>query len=126
MLHKIIIFIHKLRIYLFAFIVLGFFVVAGLNPIDIGSYVGAGFGKAVGMSVAIPENPFNKLALDLKNKENILNERELALSEKEKDLQSQASTNNNLSIVLMAGGIVVLFFLVLLNYYLDWKRKKSK
>jgi hypothetical protein len=118
-------FIHRLRTYFLMLIIIGFFALAGLNPLDVGYFAGARIGQAVGMSISVPENPFNRLALDLKNKEERLDERERLLNEKEENLQARLNPKENFSLALMAGGIVVLFILLMLNYYFDWKRRKT-
>ena len=77
------------------------------------------------MSVSVPENPFNRLALQLKEKEERLNQKEIELSEREKDLRNIKSGQNRLVTGLLVG-IVILFGLVILNYYLDWRRRKKE
>ena len=112
--------IHRLRVYFLALLVVAFFYYLGSNPIQVGRYIGARFGSAVGMSTSVPENPFNNLALQLKEKENRLTLKENELNDREKALNS----GGNLPLLLMGAGIIVLFVLVLVNYYLDFRRKK--
>ncbi|MCK4539735.1 hypothetical protein KAU09_01110 [Candidatus Parcubacteria bacterium] len=127
MFHKTVSFIHKLRVYFLAIIIIGFFVVAGLNPIDVGVFLGAKIGSAVGMSTSVAENPFSRLAFQLSEKEDRLNQKEKELNEREKSLDKHNKTEDQtLLFWLMAGGIMVLFILIILNYYLDWKRKRIK
>ena len=127
MLHKTISLVHKLRIYFLIIIIIGFFVAVGLNPVDIGVFLGAKIGSAVGLSTSVVENPFSRLALQLNEKEERLNKLEKELNKKEKSLGEYNKTENSrLLLWLMAGGIIVLFMLIALNYYLDWKRKKIK
>lgn len=127
MLDKTIKIIHKLRVYFLLFISLMFMIQIGLNPIDTGIFMGAKFSKAIGMNVSVPENPFNKLALQLKEKEAGLNEREKSLDAKEKALLEEKPPLKNWPLWGMGFGIVILFFLVLTNFYLDfynrWKKK---
>ena len=121
--------IHKLRIYFLLFISLMFMIQVGLNPIDTGVFMGAKFGKAIGMAVSVPENPFNKLALQLKEKEAGLNEREKALDVREQELSVEKKEVSNWPLWGMGVGIIILFFLVLTNFYLDFynrSRKESK
>jgi hypothetical protein len=127
MLSKFIKFIHELRLLFLLIIIVGFFSLIGLNPINITEFLGAKFGQAVGMSVSIPENPFNRIALQLKEKENNLNEREAALSAKEKQISQTeiGGGQNNLMRVLIVG-IIILFILVIVNYYLDYRRRKRE
>ena len=125
MIHKTVKTIHQLRFYLFILIVVGFFGTLGLNPIDISKFVGVKIGQAVGMSITVKENPFNKLALQLKNKENSLDEREKTLDLREKNL-SAVNYRQNAIIYILAGGIVILFLLIVINFFLDFKRRHQK
>ncbi|MCU0679627.1 MAG: hypothetical protein MUC28_04260 [Planctomycetes bacterium] len=114
--------IHRLRIYALCFLAIGFFYYLGANPIQVGKYIGARFGSSVGMSTSVPENPFNKLALDLKEKEDRLNQKERDLREREKVLTDAPSQNK--LILILGVGTVFLFVLILLNYYFDYRRRK--
>jgi len=127
MIKKIIKFIHELRILFLILIIFGFFGVIGINPINVSQFFGAKLGEAVGMSVSVPENPFNKLALQLEEKENSLNVREVELQKREQNLDSGGvpiDGQKNVIVLLMVG-IIVLFILVLVNYYLDYQRRKT-
>lgn len=117
--------IHKLRVYFLLFIAVGFFYQIGLDPVDVGKFVGSNIGSAVGMNVSIPENPINKLALQLQEKEDALNAREQALSAREQELGIDQGSNQNLLLMILGVGIVVLFILVIINYYLDYKRRNN-
>lgn len=116
--------IHALRIFFLCYIIIAFLFVLGVNPIDIGKFIGAGMGSAVGMSLSVPENPFNRLAFQLKEKEESLNQREVELNEREQALKS--SGGQNIIFIILAAGIGVLFVLVMLNYYFDYKRRKKE
>ena len=127
MFHKTISLVHKLRVYFLVIIIIGFFAAIGINPVDVGIFLGAKIGSAVGMSTSVIESPFSRLALQLNEKEERLNKLEKELNEKEKNLSEHSKTENQpLLLWLMAGGIIALFALIALNYYLDWKRKKIK
>jgi hypothetical protein len=115
--------IHSLRLAFLLVISLFFLFVIGLNPVDTTKFIGAKLGQAVGMTSSVPENPFNKLAVQLKEKENSLNQREMDLDAKEQALNE--GQGNNYLILVLGIGIIVLFFLVSLNYYLDYKRRKK-
>lgn len=123
MIHKTVKHIHRFRVYFLAFIIVAFFYQLGLNPVDLGKFVGAKMGSAIGMSISVPENPINKLALELKEKEAGLNDREKELNDREKELARTGALNDNMYL-FMGGGIVILFFLVLMNFYLDYRRRK--
>ncbi len=114
--------VHKLRIFFLIYIIAGSLVMANINPIDVGRFIGAKIGSAVGMSLSVPENPINKLALQLKEKEADLAQKEQDLNAREKALNDR---NNPLMIVLTVG-IGVLFALILLNYYLDYRRRRRE
>lgn len=113
--------VHRLRIYFLLFSVIAFFYFLGTNPIQLGRYIGARFGDAVGLSVSVPENPFNKLALDLKEKEDRLAQMERELSVRKQALDE---TGPDRLIIILGATIFILFVLILLNYYLDYKRRK--
>jgi hypothetical protein len=118
-------FIHTLRIFFLCFIIVGFLYIIGLNPVSIAKFIGAKFGFAVGMSTSVPENSFNQLASQLKEKENALAQREKELKIRADELQKE-NDGNDFLVVALGAGIIVLFALVLLNYYLDYKRRKNE
>lgn len=124
MFHKIFRFIHDLKVFFLAIIFLSFFNILGANPLDVGKFFGAQFSQAVGMSVSIPENPFSKLALQLKEKENNLNEREQALISREKSLSNTDKLQNR--IIYATGiGVIVLLILVVVNFFMDFHRRRN-
>jgi hypothetical protein len=126
MLHKIFRAIHYLRVYLFAFILVAFFYYLGQQPVDLAKFVGAKLSRAISMSVSVSENPYNKLALQLKDKENQLNQREQDLAVRETKLQDQNLTWQTKLILVLGAGIIVLFVLILVNFYLDYRRRQNK
>jgi hypothetical protein len=125
MFKKMIKFIHAARVYFLLFITVSFFYYLGLNPVDVGCFIGAKMGSAVGMSVSVPENPFNRLALQLKEKEERLNQKEIELSEREKILR-EANRGQERLVIGLTVGIVILFGLIVLNYYLDYRRRSKE
>ena len=126
MLKRLIKTIHYLRVYFLAFFVVALFYYIGLQPINVSKFIGAKLSSAVGMSTSVPENPFNKVALQLKEKEQSLNEKENSLYQREAELaKNQYSLQTKLMKVMIAG-IFVLLLLILFNYYLDYRRKKSQ
>ncbi len=124
MIHKTVKKIHHYRLGFLMIFSIFFLSFLGLNPVDLSKYYGAKFGSAVGMSVGIPENPVSKIAMQLKEKEERLNERETELKKLEEDLSKKPS-DDKLIIYLMGSGIVTLFLLILINFYLD-KRHRAK
>lgn len=65
---------------------------------------------------SVPENPYNRLANQLEQKDKELNQREKSLD------MLQAKLEQSYLKVFAAVG--VLFFLILLNYVLDYRRRK--
>lgn len=89
-------------------------------PSEILKYLGAQIGSSVGVSLTVPENPFNKWARQLQEKEKELNLRERALNEA--FLKAQQESKIILTAILVL--IIILFFLLLLNFYFDFKSRK--
>lgn len=118
-------FIHTLRVFFLSFIIIGFLFIAGMNPVDIGKFIGAKLGFAVGISTSVPENPFNKLASQLKEKEAELTIKEQELNLKAEELKT-GNQGQDILVMVLGIGIVILFALVLLNYYLDYRRRKNE
>lgn len=110
----------------FLFLILGFsWIHYQANPIDIFAYFGAQAGKTVGMSAGVPENPFNKLAQQLEEKESELKQKEQLLEERELELKEKKFSEEGETILIMILSVTVtLLFLVLINFYLDFKNRK--
>jgi hypothetical protein len=124
MINKAIKAIHRLRILFLIIIAAGFLYTAGLNPVDVSVFLGAKLGRAVGMSTSVPENPFNKLTKELREKEEKLDTREAGIKEREEAIAEETISRQQNLIMVMAIGLVVLFLLVVLNYYLDFRRRQ--
>ena len=97
------------------------------SPIVIGKYFIAQVGSAVGVTVGVAPNPFNTLAQQLKEKELALADREKELQQEEaafgKKIDKKLATQNKIFLyLLIVGGILAL--LVLLNFYLDYRRRR--
>lgn len=98
----------------------------GMNPIELSKYYGARFGSAVGMSVGVTENPVNKLAMELKQKEDSLRTKELELAQRAAVIDKKPE-QDKMIINFMGAGIIVLFILIITNFILDRRfRKKNK
>ena len=116
--------IHHLRVLFFMMIVMSFLYLANLSPIDISVFLGAKMGSAIGMNISVPANPFNKLAMQLEEKETKLDEREKKLDERADALW--VGDNIGLWLMIIAFGIGALLVLILLNFYLDFSQRRSK
>jgi hypothetical protein len=100
-----------------------------LSGYGISSLGTAGFarqvGMAIGMTAGVPENQYNTLAQSLKQRDAAVTEKEKALAEKEAAvLQEQGMSNAQLSSLVIGIGTVLLA-LILLNFYLDAKRRRA-
>lgn len=80
-------------------------------------------GLAVGITAGVEKNPINTLAQNLRQKDLALTERERLLVEEESRLVRNGNTQD-LSFLIIGFGTLLLF-LILLNFYLDLKRKKE-
>ena len=125
MIKKIFKLIHDLKIFFLALIIVWFLFILGLNPVSITKLIGAKISSAVGFSVGVKENSFNKLALQLQEKEKRLVKKEETLERIEAELKKRNSLRENKLVLIMILGIVILFILILLNYYFDYKKRKS-
>ncbi len=97
----------------------------GTNPLEMCKFFGAEVGNAVGLSVGVAENPFNKLALQLEEKEDLLNAKENNLTNLENELRKSSRTSNIILLIIVFV-LFILFFLILFNYYLDYKRRQEE
>lgn len=97
------------------------------NPLTLAEIIGSKIGNAVGVgtSVTIPETPINRLAKQLDDREKELNDRQQKLNNIENNLEEKTRFQNVLLTIIFVV-IVALFALILLNFYLDYKRRKNK
>jgi len=126
MIKKVVKKIYRFRIFLFIFILFAALSCVGVKPLDISAFFGAKIGNAVGLSVGVEENPFNKLALQLKEKEDALNEREAKLNKIESELKETGISRQDKLIYGMGVGILVLFSLILINFILDHRERREE
>lgn len=99
--------------------------ITDINPLSIGKYFVYQLVSVIGVSVSVPPNPFNTLAQQLNEKENTLIQKEKELQEKESIIAEGKESRQNRTILYAAGGGGILLALVLLNFYLDYRRKKD-
>lgn len=88
---------------------------------------------STGISATVPPNPINNWVQQLKEKEVKLSEKEKNLAEKETLMEKQIlekisaqqkSDKKAVMFYLVLAGLGI-FLLILLNFYLDWRRNKS-
>lgn len=88
-----------------------------------GTLVAEKLGAQVGVSVGVSPNEFSDLAEEITKKQEELQAREIAVTEKEKALAKREEISSFFSlewyVTVMA---FILLLLVLLNFYLDWRR----
>jgi hypothetical protein len=96
-----------------------------LHPLDLESLFESKIGRAVGLSISVAENPYNKLALELDQKEEQIALREQKLDQIQAELLANTRLNRYIMLT-MTFFLLILFFLIALNYYLDYQRRKSE
>ncbi len=80
-------------------------------------------GSAVGASAGVLPNEYNTLAQSLLKKETEVNQKEAALAEREAAVLHQGGEKDTKLIFVVLSVGVLLLVLILLNFYLDWRRK---
>jgi len=82
------------------------------------------FANTVGMFAAVPKNEKNSLAQGLQQKQQELTEREMLVEQKEQALAYKNESNGKTAVVYITaiGGLLLL--LILMNFYLDWRRNR--
>ena len=86
------------------------------------------FGSAASVTAGVVANPYNTLAQALSKKEIELETREAEIAAKEAAAQNLRNNIGSGSLVpiVALGAALLLLFLILLNFYLDWKRSRSE
>ncbi|MFP4022802.1 MAG: hypothetical protein ACLFNR_00130 [Candidatus Paceibacterota bacterium] len=85
------------------------------------------FANAVGVSVGVEENAYNKIARQLEERAEELDSREESLAEMEEEIISQIKEEKRKERVALLYTFLisaVLAILLFTNFYLDWKRGK--
>ena len=116
---------HIVLIFLFAFNVSAALFNFGSNPIKLAQIYGAKVSEAMGLSMTVTENPYNKLALQLDEKQQALSERENGLKQLEQQLL-QSNENYKIILMMLTLLVFVLLFLVIINFYLDGRRRRQE
>ncbi len=92
---------------------------------DLGGGALRQFGAVIGMYASIEPNEYNLLAQQLDERVKELDEKEAELKEQERQLVEEIERENDAKAVVYITAIgSLLLVLVLLNFYLDWKRRK--
>jgi len=91
-------------------------------------YFVAQVGSEIGVSVSVPPNPFNQLAQQLEEKEISLLEKEKELEQKEAELSEKniSERENRFLFLILGGGILLVLILIILNFYLDYRKKGNQ
>jgi|GEM_PF-1515607 len=113
---------HSFLLSFAALVIVTAFFAMGLNPVELGRYLGSKIGLAseVGSSASVTPNQYNTLALQLEKKDNSLKARESELDEKEKKVDE--IVNRWMAYIIPT--LAALAILVLLNFWLDHKERK--
>lgn len=90
------------------------------TPVSIYKYLLAHIGTSVGVSLSVPENPFNNLVRQFQEKEADLKKREQKIDEIL--IKTERETKIILTLVLVL--TIILVILILLNFYLDYQSRK--
>jgi hypothetical protein len=80
-------------------------------------------GSAIGASAGVLPNEYNTLAQALLQKETEVKQKENALAVREAEIMRQGSEKNTTLVFAVLSVGILLLFLILLNFYLDGKRK---
>lgn len=116
----------KILIYFFSFILAFLFYFSwsyyGASPPAIVKYLLAQMGSSFGVSLTVPENPFNNLVKQFQEKEEELQKREQKINE----ILAKSERDSRIILILILSLIIILFFLVLLNFYFDYRARKHQ
>jgi len=92
-----------------------------VGPTDLVSYSLASLGSSVGVSVSVPPNPYNTLAVQLQEWQRKLEEKERMLTQKEVELNQKSIVRGEIISKLVVSLLIIIFVLILINFYLDFK-----
>jgi len=92
-----------------------------VGPTDLVSYSLASLGSSVGVSVSVPPNPYNTLAVQLEQWQKKLEEKEKILTQKEIELNQRTIFQGEIISKLVVALLIIIFLLILINFYLDFK-----
>ncbi|KKU51010.1 MAG: hypothetical protein UX72_C0028G0005 [Parcubacteria group bacterium GW2011_GWA2_47_10] len=97
----------------------------GISPGVIEGMMMRELGSGVGVAIGVLPNDVNVLAQELKEKEMSLNELEALLKQKESGISQATFEEQNKAfwVIGIIGG--ALLSLIVLNFYLDWRRRRQ-
>lgn len=116
----------KIKILIYCLLILLIFIFGfswlryGARPQAIVKYLLAQMGSTVGVSLNVPENPFNTWAKQLQEKETELQAREQKIDE----LLSKTARESRVILTLILVLTIILVLLILLNFYFDYQTRK--
>lgn len=105
--------------------IIGALVLLGVALSDPGQKIGQQLGSVVGMYASVEPNEYNTLAQQIKEKQEELDTREKKITEKELlSEQQEIPKRDSVAIIYITLIGLLLLVLVLLNFILDWRRRK--
>jgi hypothetical protein len=111
-----------LVLFIFFILLLGYSKLAlKVGPTDLVFYSLASLGSSVGVSVSVPPNPYNTLAVQLEQWQKRLEEKEKILTQKEIELNQRTIFQGEIISKLIVALLIIIFLLILINFYLDFK-----
>ena len=100
-------------------LVLSFFVAS-----DTGNRTLRQLGSVIGLYASVEPNEYNTLAQQLEEQKAELDKQKLQIEQEKAQLQQEKEDNNDITIIYVTSIGGLLLVLVLLNYFLDWRRRK--
>ena len=90
--------------------------------------VAGGLANAVGVSIGVEENVYNRVAKQLEERAKELDERETSLVDLEKEIVTEIREERkkeNIHLLYIAVFLGIISILLFINFYFDWKRSLS-
>jgi hypothetical protein len=118
---------HAIVIFFLAVIFSYFLLFLFLHPLNVVFFLGNQLSAAAGLTntATVAENPINRLAMQLDEKQKQLDDREQALNDRATALDSQNNLWNNGLLLAILLALVVLGVLLMINFYFDRRREKE-
>jgi hypothetical protein len=118
---------HAIVIFFLAILFSYFLLFLFLHPLNPVFFLGEKLSAAVGMtnSATVAENPINRLALQLDEKQKQLDEKEQVLNGRAAMLEAQNNLWNNGLLLAILLALVTLGVLLTVNFYFDRRREEE-